>query len=256
MQPIIPFEAAEKRLVIQFDQKINLLTYPSHFWQQQLSFCSASILSTVRNKQVHAYLLSESSLLVFKHRIVLITCGLCPLINTALALIEHFTPSAIHELSFQRQPEKNPTLQLSQFNQDSKKLSELFPSIEILANSAHYINNSVTPSPMTFNWLLTPLPKPWQNQLLKSGLTKTRVRQLLALELLNPEYEVDDWLFDPVGYSANGITRHPDGEDYFCLHLSPEPSCSTLSIECSNATTLKLMQKHLKHFTELNTHTA
>lgn len=255
MELIPPFEAAEKRLEIQFDTSVDLLQFPSSFWQQQLNFCSATILSSVRNQQIHAYLLSESSLLVFKHHLILITCGLCPLINTAMALIEHFTPQSVRELSFQRQSEQNPELQLSQFSEDAARLRSIFNKLKVSVNSVHYLHDLAPASPNALHWQLSPLPKQWQWRLSNQNLDKPRLRQLLALEQLNQDYLIDDWLFEPVGYSANGIARKNGSQDYFCLHLSPEPSCSILSLECSNATTLGMLKNHLDQFSQLYSHT-
>ncbi|MCE2570593.1 S-adenosylmethionine decarboxylase proenzyme [Motilimonas eburnea] len=255
MKLISPFEAAEKRLEIQFDSKINLLRLPSHFWQQQLDYCAATILSHVRGQHVHAYLLSESSLLVFQHRIILITCGLCPLINTALALINHFSAEAVQVLSFQRQKEKYPAQQLSQFSDDAARLSQLFENLTIGKHHLHYQHALARSLAPALHWQLTPLPQHWQTQLLSSSQDKARLRQLLKLEPLQVDYLIDDWLFEPVGYSANGIARASHGQDYFCLHLSPEPSCSTLSLECSNPATLQALQKHLTRVSELDPHT-
>lgn len=54
-----------------------------------------------------------------------------------------------------------------------------------------------------------------------------RVDADTGLDMLYPEANVDSFLFEPCGYSCNGILD--DG--YYTIHVTPEPSCSYASFE-------------------------
>lgn len=57
-------------------------------WEEMLDIVKCKILSIVRSEHVDAYLLSESSLFVFKHKIVLKTCGTTTLLCGLPKLLE------------------------------------------------------------------------------------------------------------------------------------------------------------------------
>ncbi|KAI8883799.1 adenosylmethionine decarboxylase [Backusella circina FSU 941] len=62
----------------------------------------------------------------------------------------------------------------------------------------------------------------------ESGLVGgVRVDQDTGLDQLYPEAKVDSFLFEPCGYSCNGLSN--DG--YYTIHVTPEPSCSYASFE-------------------------
>ncbi|CAO3600763.1 unnamed protein product [Absidia cylindrospora] len=54
-----------------------------------------------------------------------------------------------------------------------------------------------------------------------------RVDQQTGLDKLYPDAQVDSYLFEPCGYSANGLLD--DG--YYTIHVTPEPQCSYASFE-------------------------
>ena len=47
------------------------------------------------------------------------------------------------------------------------------------------------------------------------------------MDKLYPGSLVDDYIFDPCGYSSNGLF----GPYYYTFHVTPEPSCSYASFE-------------------------
>lgn len=54
-----------------------------------------------------------------------------------------------------------------------------------------------------------------------------RVDRQTGLDKLYPSANVDSFLFEPCGYSANGLLE--DG--YYTIHVTPEPQCSYASFE-------------------------
>ncbi|TCD62602.1 spermidine resistance protein [Steccherinum ochraceum] len=87
--PAGPFEGPEKLLEIWFapspanlpdassavDGKIGLRKVPRQVWEEMLDIVQCKVLSVVQGTEMDAYLLSESSLFVSPHRLILKTCG-------------------------------------------------------------------------------------------------------------------------------------------------------------------------------------
>ncbi|EIN11371.1 S-adenosylmethionine decarboxylase [Punctularia strigosozonata HHB-11173 SS5] len=84
-----PFEGPEKLLEVWFapsahavpgadsarDGKFGLRSVPRAVWEEMLDIVKCKVLSVVQGIEVDAYLLSESSLFVSPHRLILKTCG-------------------------------------------------------------------------------------------------------------------------------------------------------------------------------------
>ena len=71
--------------------------------------------------------------------------------------------------------------------------------------------------------------------------------QKAGIDKLFPNAKIFDYLFDPCGYSMNGLL--PDGH-YFTIHVTPEPDFSYVSFETnvSNSQYPELIRKILKMF--------
>ncbi|KAL4233816.1 AMP deaminase [Mactra antiquata] len=52
--------------------------------------------------------------------------------------------------------------------------------------------------------------------------------QKSGIDKLIPGAKIDDFLFEPCGYSMNGLL--PEGQ-YITIHVTPEPNCSYVSFE-------------------------
>ncbi|KIJ49482.1 hypothetical protein M422DRAFT_44843 [Sphaerobolus stellatus SS14] len=83
-----PFEGPEKLLEIWFapseqelpkadhpSGKLGLRTVERAVWEEMLDIVKCKVLNVVEGAEVDAYLLSESSLFVFSHKLILKTCG-------------------------------------------------------------------------------------------------------------------------------------------------------------------------------------
>ncbi|MDO6524274.1 hypothetical protein Q4519_01140 [Motilimonas sp. 1_MG-2023] len=240
MKMSIPFffEAAEKRLELHLKtttntaEKVNLLQYADDFWQHQLNHCGATILTQLKNPHCHAYVLSESSLFVFPHRLILVTCGNCPLVQTATALIEYFGVENITILDFERQQEQQPQYQLSQFVQDAQQLyAKLGGAGHSQNRKFRYFTATAAHSTATSEKLqLSKLKGPHIAAIQKGLFNKSELQHKLGLKQFAANYHLNDWLFEPMGYSVNGL----NGKQYFTLHLSPEEESSFLSLETND----------------------
>ena len=63
--------------------------------------------------------------------------------------------------------------------------------------------------------------------LTRPGVTAEDLQAFLQVEHLLPGCSVDDYVFDPVGYSLNALR----GRDYLTIHITPEPEGSFMSLE-------------------------
>ena len=77
------FEGSEKKAEIWIEPSMaSLRALPQSFWIKMVRLAKADILSQISNDQCDAYLLSESSLFVWDHKVVILTCGLSTLIDS------------------------------------------------------------------------------------------------------------------------------------------------------------------------------
>lgn len=57
-------------------------------WHDMLKLVQCQVLSTIKNEDVDAYLLSESSMFVYSNRLVLKTCGTTTLLHAVPKILE------------------------------------------------------------------------------------------------------------------------------------------------------------------------
>eukprot|EP01083_Nonionella_stella_P171299 584886_1 len=82
------FEGCEKRLILYFSGAGDLRDIPKSKWIMVLNAARCAILHTMRNTQCVAHLLSESSLFLFKHKLMIKTCGTTTLLMIVPILIQ------------------------------------------------------------------------------------------------------------------------------------------------------------------------
>ena len=87
------FEGSEKKVqIIVNEKKLSLLTgIADAFWHGFVNSSGAKILSTIESNHCKAFLLSESSLFIWPHKLILITCGTTQLIKAIEFFIHEFT---------------------------------------------------------------------------------------------------------------------------------------------------------------------
>ncbi|MEM7646306.1 MAG: adenosylmethionine decarboxylase, partial [Pseudomonadota bacterium] len=117
------FEGSEKKIEIIFNKEIpSLRDQGRAFWEDVVAASKAQILSSVSNSTMDAYLLSESSLFVYDHYIVMITCGTTRLVSAVEKLMETFTTDHIEALFYERKNELLPQNQETDFFKDTDLL--------------------------------------------------------------------------------------------------------------------------------------
>lgn len=92
------FEGPEKLLEVWFCESpdrlpasakpYGLKAVPFKIWEDMLDLVSCKVLSTINSDQMDAYLLSESSMFVFPHKMILKTCGTTTLLLGLSRLLE------------------------------------------------------------------------------------------------------------------------------------------------------------------------
>lgn len=231
------YEAAEKRLEI--TTKSSLFNLSDLFWKEMVNQASATILSTMKTEHIHAYLLSESSLFIWKNKLLLITCGETHLINSALYFLDHVNKKNLISLVFQRHQTLRPDKQISNFIDDCTILNQhLSGEIKVLQKGYSGDLYQYGERPLLHAtqqiFMLHQLKSDFSKQLQKGGLTAQWINHQLALKHYFPQFKIDGFSFDPQGYSVNAIAD----EHYFTLHITPEKLSTYLSFESNLKTAL------------------
>jgi len=226
------YEGTEKRLEI-IVKPANLLALPESFWKELVTRTGALILSKIENTHICAYLLSESSLFVWPDRFLLITCGNTHLVKAAQFFQQHHPKEQLKALLFQRHQAIQPTLQKSNFQQDSLQLNMTLQGIQKHWQDAYqgdlFFFGKLTLQDLNNKHILMMhgLSGAFA-ALLHSGKASTEdIESKLALEHFFSYMLIDQFTFSPKGYSLNAISQH----NYLTIHITPEKLSSYLSLE-------------------------
>lgn len=225
------FESSEKKLEIIFsDQSPSLRTLPENFWKKVIKACGASVIDFNAYPAVTAYLLSESSLLIWDHRIVMITCGRTVLPNAFLKILTTFSKNQINFLFFQRKNEFFPENQKSCFLKDlqliRKKIKGTawrFGPIHQHHCSLFYMETDCHPDPKdrTLEILM------YDSQTIRNTSKDTIASMKKQLQRIFVGFEIQDHYFTPSGYSLNAIREL----EYYTIHITPQDPVFYISFE-------------------------
>jgi S-adenosylmethionine decarboxylase len=248
------FEGSEKKAEIIIDPaQVSLLQdYDDLFWQNMVAECNAKILSTISNDKVKAFLLSESSLFVWDDHLLILTCGDTRLVNSVIYFLKNIEPSSVKQVIYQRKNEYCSHLQASHVLDDTKVLQTMvdgkllrFGELDSHHSYLYHLNNDFKgdPNDKTYELLIYNIAPEISAILTQANIDKAMIRELLQLETMIPGFELDDFIFEPFGYSLNAIR----GNDYFTIHLTPQMHNSYVSFE-SNLDLIAFMPLILKAF--------
>ncbi len=249
------FEGPEKKLEVQFVKKINLFDKSDAFFQGLVESSGAQILSTFATGEMKAYLLSESSLFVWPHKITMITCGQTGLVNAVKYLMKFYEKWDIEALFYERKNEYHPELQSTSVTQDMDALKLLIDGrvLRMGRQDDHHLYV------FEHTKVQKPDPKDTTLQILMYDMDSSAVHALRQPDVKSKahiedifkesffDYQTDDYWFDPVGYSMNGVS----GESYITVHATPEYPDSYISFEMSQVDQSEAesyIHKVLKHF--------
>ena len=118
------FEGSEKKIEVVIGG-IDLLSLGDTFWSEVVQASKAKILSKIESEKCVSYLLSESSLFVWKDRFTMITCGQTTLAAAAVYAIKNMGPNKVEFLTFERKNEYLPEEQETNFFEDVSILNQV-----------------------------------------------------------------------------------------------------------------------------------
>ncbi len=228
------FEGAEKKFEI-VSKGARLRERGLAFWHKTVELAGAKILSSIENEQTLAFLLSESSLFVWDDRMTMITCGRTNLVNSASFLIDQIGPESVDLVTYERKNEYYPHQQSTDFFKDVETLQQRFKGKAFRFGSPdeHHLFLFHGEKPFlsedpdcTLEILMYNLDGP-AREIFMGSQTRERIRGLTSLDHILPGFQIDDFLFQPCGYSANAI----NGEFYYTIHVTPEEHGSYVSFE-------------------------
>ncbi|XP_052709118.1 LOW QUALITY PROTEIN: S-adenosylmethionine decarboxylase proenzyme-like [Crassostrea angulata] len=276
------FEGTEKLLEVWFSsdsESPDLRDVKQEEWEKLLRIVRCEIISKTSNADMDAYVLSESSMFVTKSRFILKTCGRTTLLLAVEPLIqlvkEQCGFSKVLDVFYSRKKFAKPEQQHSihqSFDEEVSHLDKLFKSHFHLAgiysvpdwyDGAAYtlgrINKDcwhlytmdavgVMEPDQTVELLMWEMcPDTMQiftKKVCKDGPEATKKSGICDII---PGVQIDDFLFDPCGYSMNGLLP---GGYYITIHVTPEPHCSYVSFESNvpQENYMELMEKVLNTF--------
>lgn len=241
------FEGTEKKLELEVKDGDLRVLEPS-FWEAVCAAARSKILSCMVTDSVQARLLSESSLLVTKNRLTMITCGRTTLAQAACRLIRELGSSRIRSLAYERRSEWYPGQQLSSFAGDAEELATWIPgeSHHLAAASDRYVSAfyydcDAYPSSSVRDWgvdLRMYGARGRYCPLFAGGVEDGRQmrRRRTVLEVLLPDWQLDEFGFRPCGYSCNAIRD----SDWATLHVTPGSQGNYLGFHACTADPLAL----------------
>lgn len=254
----IGFEGFEKRLEITFFDP-PLFTDPAGLGLRSLTrsqldsvldAASCTIVSQLSNSVFDSYVLSESSLFVYPHKIILKTCGTTKLllsIDPILKLADS-VGLTVSSVLYSRGTFNFPTAQVAPHRSFSEEVSYLNGYFGNLGSGSHaYVLGDPTVQDrcwhvysacsadvedptdvVTLEMCMTGLKKEKASVFYKrEGHLANEMTKLSGIDDVIPSHVICDFDFDPCGYSMNGI----DGGAYSTVHVTPEDGFSYASYE-------------------------
>lgn len=261
------FEGVEKLLEIWFappnQKSADLRKIPRSMWDALLKSVRCEIISFTRNDQIDAYVLSESSMFVSKRRWILKTCGTTtPLqcLEPLLAMAEQIGGfSDVEALFYSRKNFKRPDLQVSPhrgFEEEVALLDSFFDDgraycLGSVNRDCWYMyslcrgggemqrriedmNVQSTEPDQTIEILMTELDPQIMSIFTKEESANAKdATERSGIHKILPGMVIDDYLFEPCGYSMNGVSK--TSGCYMTIHITPEPEFSYVSFESNVA---------------------
>lgn len=220
-----------------------------------------TIVSSRTNAAFDAYVLSESSMFVFPRKFVIKTCGTTKLLQCAerLLVLAKSVGLQVLRTKFSRCSYKYPEVQPAphaSWDQECALLQHTF-GLQLGRGKAHILGESASgglqwhvwvaqrPRPEAFPPAAAPLAPRLTLEVCMTALAPARAaifaKDVAAggsatskactlnsgIRALLPRSEIDDFLFDPCGYSMNAL----EGQGFANSHVTPEAEFSYASLE-------------------------
>uniref|UniRef100_A0AC35TII5 S-adenosylmethionine decarboxylase proenzyme n=1 Tax=Rhabditophanes sp. KR3021 TaxID=114890 RepID=A0AC35TII5_9BILA len=260
------FEGAEKLLEMWFDMEegaTSLRNIPHNELVEMLEIAQCHILHFAKNEKLDSYVLSESSMFISDNRIILKTCGTTKLLHAIGRIIElarkYAGMTCVINVYYSRKNFLKPKLQSKvhqSFDNEITFLDTFFEGgqafcLGSLKNDRWFLycysKDHVEPpiADHSLEILMTDLPEDVMAVFTKEACVdgkdctvKSGIDKILPYNTL-----IHDELFEPCGYSMNGLISGTD--EYSTIHITPEPNFSYVSFE-TNQTTEDLYTQTMK----------
>lgn len=231
------FEGTEKKveLVVSAGSP-DLRALGQRRWREIVEAARANVLSCLTTEHCDAYLLSESSLFVFERKMLMITCGRTRLVDAVAELLKDVAPEDVCFLIFERKNEVFPHRQPTSFYEDARALNELLPGKAMRFGNEdehhlylYHLDRAFDgePGDVTMEILMYGLDGSAADLFdSRKGAAAAPARSE-AMRRIFPGYRTEEHLFEPSGYSLNGV----HGEHYGTLHVTPQEHGSYASFE-------------------------
>ena len=239
------FEGSEKKMEMIFSPiREPLRNQPESFWKKICDKAQTRIVSRFSSSFCDSYLLSESSLFIWDHRLLMLTCGRTPLIDSILSVIKSFKKSDIELLFYQRKNEFFPYNQRSSFTDDlvkvRKKIKGKAYRFGVPDEHHFYLFHSEGCVPSvcsdrTIEILMYDLDDHIK-QFFFTAPSASAIKNHFGLDQLFKNAQVDDYIFKPMGYSLNGLTGK---NQYYTIHVTPQEPGFYVSFE-TNVETISI----------------
>jgi len=252
------FEGPEKTLEVCFKpgvgEELGCRAFSRHQLDEICRNGRCTIMSTISNQYLDAYVLSESSLFVYSHKIVIKTCGTTTLLRCIRSILL-FAAKLGLELEWLGYSRKNYTFPGDQafphssFDQELTFINSHANLCEKLDGSG-YVLGPVTgdhwfvyvadkcdrPSYLStdkvVNIMMFDMDDTSAKWFYKSECpTANDMTTKSGISSLVPGSVIDDCAFEPCGYSMNAILF----DSYSTIHVTPEKSCSYASFETNQS---------------------
>eukprot|EP01038_Epipyxis_sp_PR26KG_P005128 gene5128-7144_t len=259
------FEGPEKTMEVVFRPDMGAENGLRSLSRKQLDIlctkAKCTILSSVSNNYMDAYVLSESSLFVYKHRYIMKTCGTTTLLRCLGTLLEYADELGM-ELTWVGYSRKNllfPSAQLwphSSFGDEIRYINSHDKLQDRLKGSGYILgpitgdhwfvyvadhsNTSllksvkpryIPPTPSnerTINLMMFDMAPEVAQLFFKSNCSTGKEMTVKSgIQNLCIGATIDETAFTPCGYSMNAILH----DAYSTIHVTPEPECSYASFE-------------------------
>ncbi|KAL5010463.1 hypothetical protein ScPMuIL_012768 [Solemya velum] len=252
------FEGTEKLLEVwfdmsKFDNQRSLRSIDRSEWDCLLDHVKCEIISLTQDQDMDAYVLSESSMFVTEQRFILKTCGRTTLLlalEPLLELVKTKCGSAkISDIFYSHKRFAKPEQQHhihKRFDDEVHLSIKLFFKTDGTAYTLGRINHNcwhlytldevgVLQPDQTLELLMWEMCEE-KMQIFSKSISPNADAAAMKCGLLGkhgfgdviPGVKFDHFLFDPCGYSMNGLLP---GGYYITIHVTPEPHCSYVSFE-------------------------
>ena len=232
------FEGSEKKVELVVDGSLpSLRRFDDGFWESICRAARTEILSRIDDEGVTAYLLSESSLFVFDHKLIMLTCGRTTLHDGIAELLATIPPERVTMFVYQRKNESFPHAQRTSFFEDVSWIHDRLPgrAFRFGEEDGHHLYLFHLERPytsdatdFTVEVLMYGVEESVRQLFSREGHRSTlELRERTGMDRILPGFRFDDHLFHPSGYSLNAVR----GAHYYTLHVTPEDHASYASFE-------------------------